>query len=833
MALFPCRRLRLWSNESGGRLDPRKGKRKSLLAAGGKGVSVMDSITQNRAAVEDFFTDYFSGCADSDLCLWFKKGKQSRTRWEPTSQDGRRAAASAALARADKCDVYFGVCPVKDSAAIIEKRGERARASKEDISAVPALWADIDLAGEGHKSEKKYAPTAEAWGPTFEALPPSYVIHSGHGLHCYWILSEPFRIQNEKDRESIEETVKRFQTSLAAAAGYDIDQTGDLARVLRVPCTVNHKGEALPVEIVRKSGARYELADLVSFNAGGVDAREPEELPEELPPARKRKKTLKQALSYCRRGRSAELFNQLYDGDISGYPSLSEALQAFLNIVSPRCDNEEELTLELVKSSALWDSNVEKHGEKDALRKVRLAYKKAVDSSIPRAGAAASESAGEIKRAGGYQWPDVKENWRHELVPVSCSFRNVQYLMETKGITIKYDELKKKLVFGGRDRKDHFSSADLSTLDEETALSYIRLQCHKAGLNISQAEIREAVRSISDLARFNPVQDWLRKARAEYNGEDMISALYARLHLSAGQNEALCKTLFRKWLISAARLAFNDDGTRGASGILILCGDQGIGKTRFVQSLVPFPDWVKDGVAVDPAQKDDVLRVLKYWIVELGEIGQTLRREKRDRLKAFFTSPIDSIRRPYGRTTEEIPRRTAFIGTVNLEMDNGFLTDPTGSRRFWPIRVDSIDDAPEGFDLMQLWGHVMAAAETETEYLTRAELAEVIQENIQYDKISAEEKKILDRLDWTAPAIAWRKVTASVLAEELNILSSYVGRVGRALVHISKSNPAVICPTNNHDRRYLLPPVLPKEFDEEPPFLPEEMAALKNEGGRR
>ena len=364
-------------------------------------------------------------------------------------------------------------------------------------------------------------------------------------------MSAPFRIQNEKDRESIEETVKRFQTSLAAAAGYDIDQTGDLARVLRVPYTVNHKeGATLPVEILKKSGARYELADLISFNAGGVDARGPEELPEELPedppPARKRKKTLKQALSYCRRGRSAELFGQLYDGDISGYPSLSEALQAFLNIVSPRCDNEEDLTLELVKGSALWGANVEKHGEEDALRRVKLAYKKAVDSSIPRAGAAASESAGEVKRAGGYQWPDVKENWRHELVPVSCSFRNVQYLMETKGITIQYDELKKKLVFGGRDRKDHFSSADLSTLDEETALSYIRLQCHKAGLNISQAEIREAVRSISDLARFNPVQDWLKKARAAYNGEDMIGALYARLHLSAGQNEALCKTLFRK-----------------------------------------------------------------------------------------------------------------------------------------------------------------------------------------------------------------------------------------------------------------------------------------------
>lgn len=786
-----------------------------------------DIITQRRAAVEDFFGDFFSGCGGADFYLWIKKGNRSRTLWEKTSQEGIRAAASAAVEKGEKCDVYFGVCPVKDSAAIVKKRGERARATKEDVPAVPAMWADIDLAGEGHKSAKRYAPNMEAWGPTFEELPPTYVINSGHGLHCYWILKEPFQIRNKEDRESIEEAVKGFQSSLSAAAGYDIDQTGDLARVLRVPFTMNHKEEPLPVEIVKKSGRRYDLGELVSFRASAsASASEPEE----PPPARKRKKTLKQALSYCRRGRSAALFGELFDGDISPEdPKLSEKLQSLMNIVSPRCDNDYTLTLELVQSSALWGAYIEKHGEKETLRKVERTFKKAVETSIPKAGAAASESEGTPARKSGYQWPDVKTNWRNELVPVSFSYRNVLYLLETKGITIKYDELKKTLVYAGTSR-DGFSGCDLSTMDEESAVNHIRILCQKAGLNISQADCWSAVRSIGDICKFNSVKEWLTEARKAYNGEDMIGRLYARLHLSPGQNESLCKALFRKWLISAAHLAFNE-GERGAAGILILCGDQGIGKTRFVQSLVPVPEWVKDGVAVDPAQKDDVLRVMKYWIVELGEIGQTLRREKRDRLKAFFTSPMDSIRRPYGRTTEEIPRRTAFIGTVNIELDNGFLTDSTGSRRFWPIRVDGIDEAPEDFDLMQLWGHVMAAAESETEYLTRDELAAVLVENIKYDKISSEEKIILDRLDWSIPVGAWRRVSAAALAEELNILSNHVGRVGRALVHIAKTNKEVICPTNNHDRRYLLPPKL--RYEETLPFLEEELKPLETEGGRQ
>jgi hypothetical protein len=776
-----------------------------------------DIITQKEAAAEEFFEDFFSGCGGVDLCLWLKHGKESGTRWKENSQDGRRAAAGEAVELADQYEVYFGVCPVKDSAAIVRSRGKKARATIGDIAAVPALWADIDLAGEGHKSGKNYAPDIDAWEPTFEALPPSYIIQSGHGLHCYWLLEKPFQIESEEDRERIGETVKRFQSSLAASAGYDIDTTSDLARVLRVPGTVNHKeGEALPVEILKKSGARYELADLVSFHAGGVDQeREPEQLPEELPetlpPARKKKKTLKQAIALCRNGKSKALFTALYNGDIAAYSSdLSAALQAFLNIVAPRCDYDEALTMEIFQSSALWGIYIEKHGEEETIRKARRTFKKTVDTAPKNVDTKKKtsgsgpvdllelEAAKQEKKKTGYQWPDTKINKNGEIVPVSFSYRNVQYLMEIKGITIRYNEMKKCNVYSGR---------GFEHMTEDTIISYIRVICQKAGLNISQADIREAVRSIGDICRFNPVRDWLREARRAYNGEDWISVLYGRLHLESGQNEALCRVLFRKWLISAARLAFNE-GDRGAAGILILCGDQSIGKTRFVESLVPFPDWVKDGLAVDPAQKDDVMRVMGYWLVELGEIGQTLRRERRDRLKAFFTSPVDALRLPYGRKVETIPRNTAFIGTVNLEKDNGFLTDPTGSRRFWPIHVKSVDDPPEGFDLQQLWGQVMAAAETESEYLTKEELGALMLQNIEYDKISAEERVILDLLDWEAPLVTWRRISAARLCEELGIDKRQVSHVGRALVHISKSNNQILCPTNNHDKNYLLPPRL-------------------------
>ena len=53
-----------------------------------------------------------------------------------------------------------------------------------------------------------------------------------------------------------------------------------------------------------------------------------------------------------------------------------------------------------------------------------------------------------------------------------------------------------------------------------------------------------------------------------------------------------------------------------------------------------------------------------------------------------MSSPCDHYRAPYARFAADVPRQCVFIGTSN---DPELLTDPTGSRRFWPVRVDALD----------------------------------------------------------------------------------------------------------------------------------------------
>lgn len=166
----------------------------------------------------------------------------------------------------------------------------------EDISMMlPGLWGDIDIAGPGHKTKHTLPPDIGMAMGIVEAagLPqPTHWIHSGGGLYPWWLLQTPIEIV---DLPAIRGLSSGWQKALERGAkklGYHYGTgVGDLARVLRIPGTINRK-EGLerpcrPLEGHAWSGPTYTFEALLDALAQA--APEPAPLPA---PSRVEMKTL-------------------------------------------------------------------------------------------------------------------------------------------------------------------------------------------------------------------------------------------------------------------------------------------------------------------------------------------------------------------------------------------------------------------------------------------------------------------------------------------------------------------------------------------------------------
>ncbi|MHC1694032.1 MAG: hypothetical protein AB9835_01885 [Eubacteriales bacterium] len=152
---------------------------------------------------------------------------------------------SNTLTEAEIADVYYSVCSV-DTEQITSGRG-----NSDNVSAVPAFWMDLDFSGDGHASQN-YPPQKEVLDILNEfPLKPSIVVNTCHGYHMYLLLDQPFIINSDESRKDVQAIMMQFQNffrNIAIHKGYDLDDTSDLARLLRLPSTSNHKdGNVLPV----------------------------------------------------------------------------------------------------------------------------------------------------------------------------------------------------------------------------------------------------------------------------------------------------------------------------------------------------------------------------------------------------------------------------------------------------------------------------------------------------------------------------------------------------------------------------------------------------------
>ena len=118
--------------------------------------------------------------------------------------------------------------------------------------------------------------------------------------------------------------------------------------------------------------------------------------------------------------------------------------------------------------------------------------------------------------------------------------------------------------------------------------------------------------------------------------------------------------------------------------MIVLIGGQGAGKSTIVRWLNIDDQFYQEIKTI--AGKEGIEAIRGVWIGEVSELMAMTRVKEAEAVKAYITSQKDSYRPPYQKNVQTIPRRCVFIGTTNNPQ---FLTDKTGNRRFYPVKVNS------------------------------------------------------------------------------------------------------------------------------------------------
>ena len=252
----------------------------------------------------------------------------------------------------------------------------------------------------------------------------------------------------------------------------------------------------------------------------------------------------------------------------------------------------------------------------------------------------------------------------------------------SQGPVIGEDEQGLLTIFGGdggvTDGYENLTDRDVNTLWRE-------LCCEKP---VVKQHLQNVIES-DYVPKYHPFRYYLEHLPPWTPEQgDAIMGLSLTVNVRGDADEQiLFYEYLRKWLV--AMVASWADAKVVNNVMLVLIGEQGSYKTTWLANLLPpqLRDYFYTKTNSGLVSKDDLLTLAEYGLVCWEELDTMVPKEL-NKLKAAMTMPAINERAAYERYHENRPHLASFCGTGN---NLQFLSDTTGTRRWLPFEVESIE----------------------------------------------------------------------------------------------------------------------------------------------
>jgi putative DNA primase/helicase len=380
---------------------------------------------------------------------------------------------------------------------------------------------------------------------------------------------------------------------------------------------------------------------------------------------------------------------------------------------------------------------------------------------------------------------DIWINLTEKNTPKS-TLANFKMLLKAYGFAVKYNTITRRCEKTVSTKKYKSDNQDNNIRADITSV------CILNNFKITETTINAYLGNIAEENIYNPIAEWI--ASKPWDGRSRLQELSNTVITDTPNKELYLK----KWLLSAVAAANMEKGFF-SKGVLVFQGGQSIGKTSWFKKLLPpeMHDLLLEGASIDPSSKDSVIKVVRRWLVELGELDATFRKADIAKLKAFISNEEDTIRLPYAQEESRFTRRTVFFASVN---EKYYLVDNTGNTRWWTLAIKDID-YKHNIDMQQLWAECSVLLKNGEQWWFTPEEEKLLElNNNDFLSVSPFEELLQAKYNFSKPANT--PITATELLVDLGYLNpnkKQRNEMGQVLQKLGV--------TRNRLSKYLIPPV--------------------------